>query len=110
MDNELLCWAKIARPSALFDFFLYFDVGDESLADRMISEVNLRFPVQKKVLENSKYKYRMVICRVLKIDSERFISALDKLPDMMLLCGHTDYVSFCHSQLSNMKETMQKQI
>ena len=103
MDNYLPCWAKIAKPSALFDFFLFFDDADGSQADRMISEAELRFPVQKKAFENAAYAYRMVFCRVLKIDSERFISALEQLPNRMLICGHRDYLSFCHRQLEHLK-------
>ena len=103
MKNDLPCWAIIAKPSALFDFFLFFDDADNSQTDRMISEAKLRFPVQKKAFENAKYDYRMVFCRVLKIDSERFISALDQLPNKMLIRGHRDYLSFCHRQFENMK-------
>lgn len=102
MKPELPCWTQIARPSLFFNFYLYFDTED-SLADRLLSDAKLRGPIQKKEFENSKYEYRMVFCRVCKMDSKKFAAALNRLPDKMLLCGHRDYISFCQTKLSKMK-------
>lgn len=40
--------------------------------------------------------YIFVVCKVRKLDTGRFLEALSKLPNKMLLCGHPDYIDFCH--------------
>ena len=42
------------------------------------------------------WPYIFVACKVRKRDTGRFLAALAKLPNKMLLCGHPDYMDFCH--------------
>ena len=47
--------------------------------------------------------YRIVFCKVIKKDVERFEEALDKLKSKMLLLGYRDYPDIC-SEITNMIE------
>ena len=47
--------------------------------------------------------YRIVFCKVIKKDAERFEEALDKLKSKMLLLGYRDYPDIC-SEIANMIE------
>ena len=39
--------------------------------------------------------YRVIFCKVLKRDVQKFEDALEKLKDKMLLLGYSDYVDVC---------------
>lgn len=41
------------------------------------------------------WPYIFVTCKVWKRDTGKFLEALAKLPNKMLLCGHPDYMDFC---------------
>lgn len=47
--------------------------------------------------------YRIVFCKVIKKDAERFEEALDKLKSKMLLLGYRDYPDIC-SEIANIIE------
>ena len=47
--------------------------------------------------------YRIVFCKVIKKDAERFEEALDKLKSKMLLLGYWDYPDIC-SEITKMIE------
>lgn len=47
--------------------------------------------------------YRIVFCKVIKKDAERFEEALDRLKSKMLLLGYRDYPDIC-SEITKMIE------
>jgi hypothetical protein len=54
--------------------------------------------------ENS--AYRIILCKVLKKDAERFEEALGKLKDKMLLLGYRDYPDACNEITKMIDEAM----
>lgn len=82
---------KDFRPfSALY---AYID-HEDYLADALFiqEQIQVRF-LQEMVKEGT--PYRIVFGKVRKKECERFEKVLEKLPDKMLLCGHTDYMDIC---------------
>lgn len=97
--KKVRCWAQLMRPSLVYNFYLYFD-SVSHLADRLIPGIR----IQKQEYAHPEYKYHMIVCQVTKSDSKHIITALDQLPEKMLLCGYTDYIDFCQNQLQLLKK------
>ena len=102
MDMDFSCWTQIFMRSLLFNYFVYFDVP-EHLADGLFCRADppLRFRIRE--YRSFDFDYRLIIARVRKQDSSRFIDAIDDLPGKMLLCGHTDYPDFCRRMLIDLE-------
>ncbi|WP_177957934.1 hypothetical protein [Eubacterium ramulus] len=82
---------KDFRPFSVL--YAYIDHKDY-LADALFiqEQIQVRF-LQEMVKEGT--PYRIVFGKVRKKECERFEKVLEKLPDKMLLCGHTDYMDIC---------------
>ena len=83
---------KDFRPFSVL--YAYID-HEDYLADALFiqEQISVRFP--QEMVKNGE-KYHVIFGRVRKKDREKFEKALEKLPDKMLLCGHTDYADFCN--------------
>ena len=64
--------------------------------DQQVARLWLNLVRTKTVVQHADYPYVFVICKVRKRDTGKFLEALAKLPNKMLLCGHPDYIDFCH--------------
>ncbi len=64
------------------------------LADNLFIQRKIRVWYKREYAKDG-IPYRLVFCRVLRGDSERFEEALEKLKDKMLLMGHLDYEGTC---------------
>ena len=80
------------RPFSVL--YAYID-HEDYLADALFiqEQIPVRFP--KEMVKKGE-PYRVIFGRVRKKDCDRFEKVLEKLPDKMLLCGHTDYADFCN--------------
>ncbi len=86
-------YIKDDKPSLLFKRFCFFDT-EGYLADNLFIENKVRVHFTGEA-RNPDYRYFIVFCKVRKKDEKRFIAALEKLKNKMLLKGHTDYERFC---------------
>lgn len=96
MIQKHFCWAKILRPSLLYDYFVYFDTK-QHLSESIFSQIRPHIRVHTREFANEKYEYHLMLSRVLKKDSERFMEALERIPSKMLICGHGDYIDTCEA-------------
>lgn len=79
--------------------YMYIDT-EENLADHLF--INEKVPVHfgREFCKDGSI-YKIIVCRVRKDYEQRFIKALERLPEKMLLLGHADYQDFCE-EVSNM--------
>ena len=79
---------------SLFSYcYAYIDLA-EPLADEIFiqEKVRVRFGDIGRLKEES--PYRVVLCKIYKWDEKKFLRALKRLEDIMLLSGHTGYLEF----------------
>lgn len=92
------------RMKALSIFSVPYAYVDHSSyqADQLFvqNKVRMKFKGEYAKAESP---YRIVFCKVIKKDAERFEEALDKLKSKMLLLGYRDYPDIC-SEIANMIE------
>ena len=74
-------------PYAYVDYSSY-------LADQLFVQNKVTIKFKGEMAKNDS-PYRIVFCKVLKRDAERFEEALGRLKDKMLLLGHRDYPDAC---------------
>lgn len=79
--------------SLIFRRFAFVDVEDH-LAAQLFAEQGVRLYAAREY-QHADYSYVFVICKVRKRDAGKFLTALTKLPNKMLLCGYPDYLDFC---------------
>lgn len=92
-------YQHIDRLSLLYTHYAFLDT-DAYLADQLFlkHQVQVRFR-EEYVRDDS--PYRVIFCQVRKRDEERFLSALEELPNKMMLLGYTDYLDTCHMLWNN---------
>ena len=90
------------RMKALSIFSVPYAYHSSYQADQLFvqNKVRMKFKGEYAKAESP---YRIVFCKVIKKDAERFEEALDKLKSKMLLLGYRDYPDIC-SEIANMIE------
>lgn len=101
--NENCCWT-IAKFSFLYAHFAIIDTADY-LADQLFikHEVRVHFGGE---FVNQDERYRIILCKCRKRDVDCFLAAVSELPNKMLLCGHTDYLTFCEDLKSRVSSAL----
>lgn len=94
MERQCHNYKRLKKFSLRFVYFAYVDVT-ELLADGLFIRHQVRVEFGPEFY-NSREKYHIIVCRVKKRDVDRFLSAVEELPNKMLLFGHTDYIDYCN--------------
>ena len=97
---------KDFRPfSALY---AYID-HEDYLADGLFiqEQIQVRFSQEMAKVGTP---YHVVFGKVRKKECERFEKVLEKLPDKMLLCGHTDYMDICKEITEVIRDGMEENV
>ena len=76
------------------------------LADQLFVQNKVTIKFKGEMAKNDS-PYRIVFCKVLKRDAERFEEALGRLKDKMLLLGHRDYPDACGEIAQMIEEGME---
>jgi hypothetical protein len=86
-------YIRFKQFSLLWDHYAFIDVP-AYLADQLFIKhrVTVHFGEE---LHHPEAGYMIIFCKVRKKDSERFLAALEELPNKMLICGHPDYEEYC---------------
>ena len=79
--------------SLLWNHYAFIDVP-AYLADQLFIQHKVTVHFGKEMGRKDS-EYRIIFCKVRKKDSERFLGALEELPQKMLICGHLDYEEYC---------------
>lgn len=90
----------LEKRSLLYRFYAYIDT-DDYLADQLFMQNKVRVYYTGE-FGSPDEKYRIIMCKVRKKDNDRFLEAISKLPQKMLLCGNTDYFEYCEQFCSDM--------
>lgn len=91
----------LEKFSLLFRHYAFVDTK-EYLADQLFIQEKAQVCFGREA-HRADSKYCMIFCKIKKSDEKAFLTALQKLPSKMLLCGHTDYLDFCRE----FQETLQ---
>ena len=89
---------KLAKWSLFFRYYVFVDVK-EYLADNLFIYEKVRVWFQKEYWKEDTC-YKIIFCKVRKKDELKFLEALKKLENKMLLFGYSDYIDFCNCLLS----------
>ena len=90
------------RDFSLFSVpYVYVDHSSYQ-ADQLFAQNKVRIKFKGECAKEES-PYRIVFCKVIKKDAERFEEALDKLKNKMLLLGYRDYPDVC-SEITKMIE------
>lgn len=84
------------KKFSLFNTHFAFMDTEDYLADGLFMKHQVRVHFGDEFVKPGS-PYRMILCHVRKKDVGRFKAALAELPNKMLLCGHSDYLSLCLS-------------
>lgn len=103
--NKNCCW-RIEKISFLYAHFAVIDTADY-LADQLFIKHEVRVHFGGEFVNQDK-PYRIILCKCRKRDTDRFLAAVSELPNKMLLCGHTDYLTFCENLKSRMSSALAK--
>lgn len=97
------CYLHLQRFSLLYRYFAVIDTSDYD-ADQLFSkhQVKVRFG---KEYTHPDTQYRIIFCKVRRRDEQRFLNALQELPNKMQLCGHADYPAFCTQFFAKMEQS-----
>ena len=76
------------------------------LADQLFIQNKVTIKFKGEMAKNDS-PYRIVFCKVLKRDAERFEESLGSLKDKMLLLGHRDYPDACGEIAKMIEEGME---
>ncbi|MCB7319913.1 hypothetical protein LIZ87_14250 [Lacrimispora sp. 210928-DFI.3.58] len=90
---EAANYMKLRRWSLWQCCYVIVDVP-EYLADSLFIQEQVRVSFGKEYSRKGS-PYVLIFCRVRKKDEDRFLRALDRLEQKMLLMGYTDYSEFC---------------
>ena len=93
MANELSCGWSLEKFSLLYDYYAYFDTKDY-LADNSFIKHKVTVHFMQEYAHDGT-EYIVILCRCRKRDSAAFCTALEELPNKMLICGHIDYAESC---------------
>lgn len=95
------CYLHLERFSLLYSHYAILDTSDY-YADQLFikHQVTVRFGME---YAHPDAPYLIVFCRVRKKDEQRFLTALEELPNKMVLCGHPDYPTFCKAFIDQME-------
>ena len=91
-------YLKLKECSLFFRYYIFVDVR-EYLADNLFIDEKVRVWFQKEY-EKKDTCYIIIFCKIRKKDELRFLEALKKLENKMLLFGYSDYMDFCNCLLS----------
>lgn len=88
--------------SLLWAHFAFIDVP-AYLADQLFikHQVTVHFGEE---LHHPEANYIIIFCKVRKKDTDRFLAALEELPDKMLICGHLDYEEYCNDIIGRIEK------
>ncbi len=75
------------------------------LADQLFEQNKVRMKFKGECVK-AESSYRIVFCKVRKMDAERFEEALEKLENKMLLLGYRDYPNVCGEIAKMIEEGM----
>ena len=89
MNNYL----KLHKFSFIFDYYCYIDVQNYR-ADNIFVRNNCRVLFWKEYRRKDT-DYVVIICKVLKKDSDLFIKSMSELSRNMILLGYKNYSEFC---------------
>ena len=85
-------YVKIEKKSLFYNYYAYIDTED-FLADDIFIQENVRVQFGK-VGKRQNSQYVVVLCKVWKWDAEKFVQAMEKIYNKMLLLGHGECLSF----------------
>ncbi len=85
-------YVKIEKKSLLFNYYAYIDT-EEYLADKVFIQEKLRVFFGKTGRKQDS-QYVIILCKVWKKDAEKFVRAMEKLCNKMILLGYGESVSF----------------
>ena len=88
--------------SLLWAHFAFIDVP-AYLADQLFikHQVTVHFGEEH---HHPEANYIIIFCKVRKKDTDRFLAALEELPDKMLICGHLDYEEYCNDIIGRIEK------
>ena len=84
-------YVKIEKMSLLFNYYAYVDT-EEYLADNIFVQEKLKVFFGKTGIKQDS-QYVVVLCKVWKWDAEKFVHAMEKLHNKMLLLGYGECVN-----------------
>lgn len=85
-------YVKIEKKSLLFNYYAYIDT-EEFLADSIFIQEKL-IVFFGKTGKKQGNPYVVVLCKVWKWDAEKFVHAMEKFRNKLLLLGHDECVNF----------------
>ena len=99
MNASTICFWKLEKFSLLYKYFAFVDT-EKYLADQLFikNKVRVWFGPEYQWPDSS---YRIILCKCYKWDTDKFVAAAADLPNKMLLCGCSDYLTFC-SEVCNL--------
>lgn len=93
---------KLDDRSILTASYMYIDHPD-FLADIMLRQAGVRMKFTGDFRKKDE-TYCIVVCKVRKKDTVKFEEVMGKLPNKMLLTGHTDYPEVCEKYMAMLKK------
>lgn len=95
-------YQKLTGSSFLNTHFVFFDTEDY-LADGLFIKHQVKVHFGHEYVHPDS-PYRAILCYVRRRDEAKFLSAIEELPNKMLLCGHTDYLDVCQAMWQEIQE------
>lgn len=93
MDNEPKNYIAFKDCTLFSRSYAYIDVADY-LADDIFEQYKIKVRFGKEMWHPD-HAYKVIFCKVYRHQEHKFLIAMEKLKDKMLLCGHGDYLDYC---------------
>lgn len=106
MTNKLSCGWRLEKFSLFYDYYAFIDTQNY-LADNLFIKHKVTVHFMQEYYHPDT-EYIVILCKCRKKDSERFCTALEELPNKMLICGHPDYIDFCKEAHIKAEEGLEK--
>lgn len=84
---------KSKKNSLIFNYYAYIDT-QEFRADELFVQERVRVEFGETGRPTEDCPYRVVMCRIFKWDDKKFLRALKRLENIMLLSGDSGYLEF----------------
>ncbi|MBQ0111755.1 MAG: hypothetical protein KBT03_01375 [Bacteroidales bacterium] len=87
-------YIRLAKFSFTYNYYAYFDTTD-FISERIFKDnfVDVKF---FDTLSDPSEKYAIVMCKVNKKETHRFIKCMKYLRDKILILGNSDYEEYCN--------------
>lgn len=110
ITKELSNCRQLSHFSLINSLYMYIDTTDDFQADTLFVNNGIKGIKFLEEFKKPDCKYSIIVCKVPKKHTEKFIKCMDELESKMLLIGHHDYLLFCEQLFDDIEKSNKEMV